>query len=348
MTKDASMRPFVICTLLAAFALGASLTPQQASAQQVSVNFQVFYDALSPYGMWVDHPEYGYVWIPDREPGFSPYATGGYWVYTEDGWTWVSDYPWGWAPFHYGRWDNDPRYGWFWVPGDEWGPAWVSWRRSPGYYGWAPMRPGISISIAFGRDYRERDDRWIFVRDGDINRTDVSRRYIDRNRNAAIIGTSTVIPNTRRDDKRNVTFMAGPEKDEVQRTIHEPVKPLVIRDNDRPGHQMNAGELRIYRPQLQKRDGNERAPAPSKVMQPRDIRPAAGNGRAPRAREVKPLEVNTPASRPLPARREAVPAATKEKQKQPQKVVAPKREAQPRQPEGSQGEKEKKNREKQP
>ena len=28
-------------------------------------------------------------------PGFTPYSTNGYWVFTNEGWTWVSDYSWG-------------------------------------------------------------------------------------------------------------------------------------------------------------------------------------------------------------------------------------------------------------
>jgi hypothetical protein len=27
------------------------------------------------------------------------------------------------------------------VPGDEWAPAWVSWRKSNDYVGWAPLPP---------------------------------------------------------------------------------------------------------------------------------------------------------------------------------------------------------------
>ena len=49
--------------------------------------------------------------------------------------------------FHYGRWFYDPYYGWLWVPGYDWSPAWVTWRGGGDYYGWAPIRPGISISI---------------------------------------------------------------------------------------------------------------------------------------------------------------------------------------------------------
>src|SRR5665647_1119392 len=94
-------------SLLLMFNISTCLTIQKASAQ-VSVSFQVFYDELSPYGYWVDNPDYGYVWVPNVAPGFTPYGSNGYWVFTNEGWTWVSNYPWGWAPFHYGRWFYDP------------------------------------------------------------------------------------------------------------------------------------------------------------------------------------------------------------------------------------------------
>jgi hypothetical protein len=93
---------------------------QNKSSAQVSVNvsFQTFYDELSPYGQWIDYPEYGYVWRPDnRYNDFQPYRSGGHWVWSEyDSWLWVSDYEWGWAPFHYGRWIYDSYDGWLWVP----------------------------------------------------------------------------------------------------------------------------------------------------------------------------------------------------------------------------------------
>lgn len=124
------------------------MAPQRTTAQ-ISINFQFFYDNLSPYGNWVNNPDYGYVWIPNVSSNFTPYSTNGYWIYTNVGWTWVSNYSWGWAPFHYGRWFYDNYYGWVWVPDYEWDPGWVTWRRSQGYYGWAPIGPGISIEIAY-------------------------------------------------------------------------------------------------------------------------------------------------------------------------------------------------------
>ena len=63
------------------------------------ITFQQFYDALRPYGEWVDYRNYGYVWVPD-EMGFRHYHSNGHWVYKDYGWTWASNYNWGWAPFH--------------------------------------------------------------------------------------------------------------------------------------------------------------------------------------------------------------------------------------------------------
>jgi hypothetical protein len=323
------MRSLKIFALLVVLNTGAWMIPQEAFAQRGSVSFQLFYDELSPYGMWVNNPNYGYVWIPDGEPGFSPYATGGHWVFTDDGWTWFSDYPWGWATFHYGRWDYDDAYGWFWVPDSEWGPAWVSWRRSPGYYGWAPLRPGISVSIAFGRDYRERDERWIFVRDGDITRSDIGRHYVDRSSNVTIINNSTLIVNTRNDNSRNTAYITGPDRADVQRATHATVNPVTVREADKPGQHLNNGELQIYRPQVQQRNGNGRDPAPSRVMKLNEVRPPSerngGN------RQQQPPVVNPPVQNQPSQLRAANPPDNRGRQQQPP-VVKPPVQNQPSQP----------------
>jgi hypothetical protein len=122
----------IIVTLIA-LNLVFVFNTQRASAKQTYVSFQVFYDQLSPYGLWVNYGSYGYVWIPDAGPDFAPYSTQGHWIMTDYGWTWVSGFNWGWAPFHYGRWDYDNYYGWFWVPDNQWGPSWVTWRSADVY-----------------------------------------------------------------------------------------------------------------------------------------------------------------------------------------------------------------------
>jgi hypothetical protein len=191
------------------------------------------------------------------------------------------------------------------------------------------LRPGISISLAFGRDYHERNERWNFVRDRDITRPDISRHYVNRTNNVTIINNSTVIVNTRKDNNRNVTYIAGPDRDDVQRVTRTPVKSVAIRERNQPGHQLNNGELQIYRPQVQKRIGNGQNPAPSKVTRLNDVKPAsernAGN------RQQQPPTVNPPDKGQPTQPRVAKPADSKAKEKQP-RTVTPPNKGQPAQP----------------
>ncbi len=75
------------------------------------------YEDLDENGVWVESPEYGWVWRPRVVvAGWAPYRFG-HWAWVEPwGWTWIDDAPWGFAPFHYGRW---AMFGgaWVWVPG---------------------------------------------------------------------------------------------------------------------------------------------------------------------------------------------------------------------------------------
>jgi hypothetical protein len=132
-----------------------------------------FRQTLDSHGTWSDDPTYGTVWLPaasDVGPDFTPYATGGHWVYDTD-YTWVSDYDWGWAPFHYGRWVMIDGRGWGWIPGREYRGAWVSWGVDDGYgyVGWYPMAPaflwfggvGVPYTFAIG-------PRWNYCGRGDV------------------------------------------------------------------------------------------------------------------------------------------------------------------------------------
>jgi len=266
-------------------------TQRPVSAQQGYVDSQVFYDELSPYGEWVDYPNYGYVWLPDVDEDFSPYSTSGYWVMTDYGWTWVSDYPWGWAPFHYGRWDYDDYYGWFWVPDYEWGPSWVTWRTGNGYYGWTPMRPGISINLSFGYDYHDLN-QWNFVSDRDFGRRDMYRYYADRNEYNTIIVNSTVINNTYIDRSRNTTYISGPSRNDVQRVTGRRINNYSVRDNDRPGQVLKNSQLQIYRPQIQKTNDQGRKPAPARITNLRDVKPSRERNASDQQKRISPTENN--------------------------------------------------------
>jgi hypothetical protein len=259
---------FLVCSISVIFT-------KKASAQQPNVSFQVFYDQLSAYGEWVNYPHWGYVWIPDAGPDFVPYSTQGHWILTDAGWTWMSDYSWGWAPFHYGRWDYDQYYGWLWVPGNEWGPAWVSWRMAEGYYGWAPMEPGISLTATFGRAYDIHDDHWIFVKDRDIDRSDINHYYVSRADQDRIVRHSSVINNTYVDSRRHTTYVAGPSRSDIQKVTGRKFNPVAIQEYNKPGQALSNGHFQIYRPAVVKTSSKEKQPVPSRVTNLKDVTQAS-------------------------------------------------------------------------
>lgn len=251
-----------------------TILPKNVSAQhQRGVSYQVFYDELSPYGYWIDNPEFGYVWVPNEGPDFYPYYSAGHWVYTLYGWTWVSDYRWGWATFHYGRWNFDNYFGWYWVPDNEWGPAWVSWRSGNGYYGWAPLGPNISINVSFGRDYHVPHNHWVFVRDRDFGRSNIHNYYVNRSRNSTIITNTTVINYTNVDNERHTTYVTGPRREEVQRSNGRPINTVNITENTAPGQRLTNNQLQIYRPEVNRNNEDGKKFAPAKVNKRDDVKP---------------------------------------------------------------------------
>ena len=120
---------------------------------RTSVNINLFYEELAPYGQWSPHQEFGYVWQP-YEVGYDwkPYSNGK-WAWSDQGWIWVSYEPYGWATYHYGRWIYDDYRGWLWIPGTTWAPAWVSWHQSPEYIGWSPLPPDRRFFIEIGFNF---------------------------------------------------------------------------------------------------------------------------------------------------------------------------------------------------
>lgn len=270
------IKPFL--SIIVLFSL-ASMVSLKASAQG-SISLQVFYDELSPYGQWVDNPDYGYVWIPDVQDDFAPYSSNGYWVFTDAGWTWLSTYEWGWAPFHYGRWYHDPYYGYAWVPGNEWGPGWVTWRSSQGYYGWAPIGPGISIDIAYGSGYNQPYDQWRFVRDRDFGRSNIYNYYVTNIYYTTIINNSTVINNMHDDRSANVRYNTGPERTDVQRHTGNRINAVSLRQADKPSQSLARNEYKLYRPGVERNSNDRRKPVPQQVTNWNNGRPDVQKERA--------------------------------------------------------------------
>ena len=142
-----------------------------------------FYSQLSPYGSWIE-VDYGVVvWRPTIiRTNWMPYQMG-QWVWTYDGWYWDSYEPFGFITYHYGRWYFDDYFGWLWYPDYEWAPAWVEWRYSNNYIGWAPLHPyagfSVSVGIYFTNTYYTPYYHWNYVGYGNFCDPYVYNYYVE-------------------------------------------------------------------------------------------------------------------------------------------------------------------------
>lgn len=210
-------------------------------------DYMAFYNDLAPHGQWFRDPQYGMVWCPRVGRDFAPYQTNGYWAMTQYGNTWMSNYSWGWAAFHYGRWTYDSYYGWLWIPGNEWGPAWVNWRSGGGYYGWAPLGPGISINMSFG--FNAPMNWWTFVPMGNIYYTGGYGRYFNRGNVYNIYNNTTVINNYNNYGGRN--YIVGPSRGDVERSVRRSVTVYNLSDRNGGGRSYVRGSnIEMYRPNV--------------------------------------------------------------------------------------------------
>jgi hypothetical protein len=298
-TKKIVMRNLLLAltafTLLAQFSCGPTYVvqgppPAAAPAPPPPApegSYQSFYDALSPYGEWINNPDYGYVWMPNVGPDFKPYASNGNWVYTDEGWTWESNYSWGWAPFHYGRWFYEDGYGWMWIPGNEWAPAWVSWRESPDYYGWAPLGPSVSVNVAIGGGYDPPSHYWCFVPHQYVTSPHVNNYYVSERQNVTIINNTTIIHNTtivnntvvnNRGGYNRSNYAGGPDPGEVSRFTGAPVRAIAVRETNTPGGNRTEGNFAVYRPHILaapqgNSGGSPVRPTPSRIQNLNNVRP---------------------------------------------------------------------------
>jgi hypothetical protein len=251
--------------MIAAAFFVSMLNVTVSMAHDVGVSLQVFYDELQPHGTWIAYENYGYVWRPRVDRDFVPYVTDGYWINTEYGNTWVSDYGWGWAPFHYGRWFYDDFYGWMWVPDTVWGPAWVAWRSGGGYYGWAPLMPGITVSVSYNYYDRIPDRYWSFVPCRYITYRTVHRHCVPRPQVVTIIHQTTVVTHHYTDNRRR-TYFTGPSRREIERVNNTRVPVYAVNDRSRPGRtEIERDRVSFYKPDVDS-DRESRAHAiPSRV-----------------------------------------------------------------------------------
>jgi hypothetical protein len=211
--------------------------PAERSATEVSEtspapSYSMFYTKLEPFGAWRETSTYGYVWQPReamQSRSWQPY-TNGHWVYTDAGWTWISEEPFGWAAYHYGRWTRLRGIGWVWVPGEEWAPAWVSWRTSNDYVGWAPLPPEARFEHRTGIQnwadsyYDIGPEQYCFVPTREIGSQRIERVVVPREQNVTIVNQTTNVTNI---TYNNTTIVnQGPNYEEVRARSQQPVARL--------------------------------------------------------------------------------------------------------------------------
>jgi hypothetical protein len=282
------------------------------------VSYEVFYDELAPYGSWIDYPEYGYVWIPRVSVDFHPYATQGHWVMTNYGWTWVSDFRWGWAAFHYGRWAFEPRFGWMWLPGRVWGPAWVAWRESPDYFGWAPLGPFVDISINISCPF----DHYRFVPRRYFAHRNIYNYYADRRNHVTIINNTTIINTTHVVNKNNYYY--GPRKDFVETAVGQKIRTANVYDNKKPDATVVENDrVIVYRPRIDNVPVDGRKSAPKRVVPTSELQPIpADRELTPTVKRTKPQITEGGDVRPI----DKQPQRGDVPQKKPDVIQPPRRE----------------------
>ena len=208
--------------------------PESARAETAG-SYQIFYDSLAPYGGWTDVDSYGYVWQPReavRDWRWRPY-TDGRWAYTDYGWTWISNEPFGWATYHYGRWVKLRRLGWCWVPGDQWAPAWVAWRASDSYIGWAPLPPEARFDGASGI-HEWADSRfeiaasdYAFVPAGDLGDERMESAVVPPEQNVTIVNETRNVTNIVQNNSQLI-INNGPDFRAVQARSRRPISQFKV------------------------------------------------------------------------------------------------------------------------
>ena len=250
------------------------------AAAQETIDIDTFYDELAPYGQWVWHPRYGYVWLPETvSANWRPYTVGRWTSTDEYGWYWDSYEPFAWAVYHYGRWGYDPDYGWFWVPGDTWAPAWVQWRYSDDYVGWAPIgpgRPGYAYGVPVSYDPPIAES-WVFVQPRYMSSRAISYYALPvAGLNVAFISATNVY---RPEYRGGGVYNYGIPRDRVVKIIKRPIYvEKVYKVDNWKGDQFDKGGpnrgIRIYAPGVAKDDKPDRGPKKF-ADNPNDFKPRA-------------------------------------------------------------------------
>jgi hypothetical protein len=234
-------------------------------------NISYFYEALAPDGRWQQDESLGWVWQPTvvtTHTDWRPYCNDGHWVWTDQGWFFENDYRWGWAAFHYGRWHHHDRMGWVWQPDTEWAPAWVSWRHSDSYYGWAPLPPdthfdaevGFSFHskhVGFNFDFGLTERDYTFVPSDRFLEGNLAIVALDSGHSRTVFKQTTIVNNTYVYNDNRVINNGVPVHEVAQRTNRK-IEAVKLADAQIKAGDAVRGEARtqntiaVYRPKIAK------------------------------------------------------------------------------------------------
>lgn len=284
----------------------------QADATSPEAGYQLFYDALSTYGSWIEMPGYGYVWQPwttVQDPRWRPYTIGG-WVFTDAGWTWMSDEPFGWITYHYGRWMRTHTLGWVWVPGDQWAPAWVSWRYGNDFAGWAPLPPEARFDGATGiqqwadQQYNLGAADYTFVPASDFGDESMAGDEVPPDQEAPIYDASNNVTNIYYDSGASGIICYGPSYEFMRSKSHHPIPRLTLhrggyRANGDNGAVIAGNGLTVAAPRI----------VPSRIpVSPKTVRGTVADARLVRTSQAGPA-ASAPTALALPIYSQSAPGA---------------------------------------
>ncbi|MBV9274700.1 MAG: DUF3466 family protein, partial [Verrucomicrobia bacterium] len=231
--------------------------PQEgAGPQEGGDDYSVFYSQLSSDGDWVETGDYGYVFHPHVDQGdWGPYRDG-HWVWTDRGWFWYSNEHFGWATYHYGRWVRIGDEGWCWVPGQEWAPAWVSWRNSDQYVGWAPLPPAAAVTVGIGiaswadSYYGLGPNAYTFINYQSWAQPSYLRAAVPVTQNVQIINQTRNITNIR--VQNTIINNYGPPVQTIAQRTNQKIVPTKVVFNSGRGAQfgtaLNGNQLQVAAP----------------------------------------------------------------------------------------------------
>jgi hypothetical protein len=142
--------------------------------------------------------------------------------------------------YHYGRWLRVDGEGWCWSPDYQWGPAWVSWRTSDDYVGWAPLPPearwrhDVGFGVWADSAYDIGPGYYSFCHVRDFGAPVLRPVLIDPGQNVAIIRGTVNVTNISFNSGfagGGVVFNGGPRFEAVSAVVAHPIPRLKLVTN---------------------------------------------------------------------------------------------------------------------